>query len=95
MSDSSSQGNAGDKEKSKEGEANEENNEESKTVKGTSIKIFSIFIEVLKPYYSKIVHVLLKQISKFPQHKETRCITAPPLDGMQVCSRLTYLLHVM
>lgn len=50
MSDSSSQGNAGDKEKSKEGEANEENNEESKTVKGTSIKIFSIFIEVLKSY---------------------------------------------
>lgn len=44
MSDSSSQGNAGDKEKSKEGEANKENNEESKTVKGTSIKIFSIFI---------------------------------------------------
>ena len=50
MSDSSSQGNAGDKEKSKEGEVNEENNEESKTVKGTSIKIFSIFIEVLTPF---------------------------------------------
>ena len=38
--DSTSQGDPGDSEKSKEAEANEENSEENKTVKGTSVKYF-------------------------------------------------------
>lgn len=52
------QGNVGDKEKFKEGEVNEENNEESKIVKGILIKIFFIFIEVLK-FYCQIVKLYM------------------------------------